>query len=363
MQKLPEFGEQLPIGKAKLEFLVNEQGMISMRISGSSFWALYQIAVGYPSGIPLAVVPPTGVGAPLPPYPKPSILAWIMSDAHGMWGRNCPLCRTYFRTNHIMGNTMCPYCGVWADSLSFITEAQGRYAIAFCNAYIEAAKAKSTVTIDLETVTDSTPEWKYSEERQQFHFKCVDCKTETDILGEYGWCPKCGKTNGREVIDGKLRQLEEAFEKADKNITDKEERGRQWEEINSKLFSHLGALGRHLQTILEKFPATPSRKKEVEGMSFQRLQEASKCLKQWYGIDILKNVSPDDQSFLNLMLNQRHIIEHNGGKVDLKYLSQSGDTKARLNERIRIGSNRIRHLLPLIRTISTNLIDDFECLK
>jgi Zn finger protein HypA/HybF involved in hydrogenase expression len=363
MQKLPEFGEQLPIGKAKLEFLVNEQGMISMRMSGSGFMAMYQIAVAYPSGIPLAVVPFTGIGAPLPPYPKPSLLAWIMSDELGMWGRICPFCRTYFRSNHIMDATICPYCGSLSDSLQFITEAQGRYVAAFCNAYIEAGQKKSSITIDLETVTDSKPEWKYAEERQQFHFKCLNCETETDILGEYGWCPKCGKTNAREIINAKLKQLEEGFDKADKAIADKAERSQQWEEINSKCFSGFEALGRHLQTILAKLPATPSRKKEVEGLSFQRLLEAAECLKQWYGVDIFKNVSPDDQGFLNLMLNQRHIIEHNGGKVDQKYLNQSGDKKARLNERISIGSNRIRHLLPVMCAISTNLLDGFESLK
>jgi hypothetical protein len=363
MQKLPEFGESLPMGKAKLEFLVNEQGMVSMRISGSGFRATYQIAVGYPSGIRLAVVPFTGIGAPLPPYPKPSLLAWIMSDELGMWGRICPFCRMYFRTNHIIDATICPYCGSLSDSLHFITEAQGRYAAAFCSAYLEASQKKSSITIDLEIVTDGKPEWNYAEERQQFHFKCANCNTDADILGEYGWCPKCGKTNAREIISAKLKQLEDAFDKLDKNIRDKTERGELWEEMNSKCFSHFEALGRHLQTILAKLPATPSRKKEVEGLSFQRLIEAAESLKQWYGIDVLKNVSPDDQGFLNRMLHRRHIIEHNGGKVDEKYLNQSGDKNARLNERIRIGSNRIRHLLPIIGVISTNLLDGFESLK
>ncbi|MCU1240982.1 MAG: hypothetical protein JWO71_1708 [Candidatus Acidoferrum typicum] len=334
-----------------------------MKVSGTNFWGMYQIAVSYPSGEPLAVVPVTGMGVPLPPYPKPSLLAWIMSDQHGMWGRLCPRCQTYFRTNHVIDNTACPYCGNVSNSLSFVTQAQARYVVAFCNAYIEASNTKNTVTIDLETVTDSTPEWKYAEERQQFHFKCVSCHTEADILGEYGWCPKCGKTNGREVIMTKLKGLEEAFDKADKNIADRAERGQQWEEMNSRCFSHFEALGRHLQTIFVMFPATPSRRKEVEALSFQRLLNASVSLEQWYGIELFKNVSPDDQGFLNLMLNQRHIIEHNGGKVDERYLSQSGDKKARLNERMRIGSNRIRHLLPLMRTITTNLLDGFESLK
>jgi len=299
----------------------------------------------------------------MPPYPKPSLLAWILSDDSGMWGRRCPICGTYFRTNHVMENTACPYCGNVSNSLSFITEAQGRYVTAFCNAYIEASNTKATVAIDLDSVTDSKPEWSYSEERQQFHFKCKNCHTEADILGEYGWCPKCGKSNGREIIEDKLKQLEEAFERADKNRIERAERDQQWEEMNSKCFSLFEALGRHLQTVLVMFPAVPSRKKEVQNLSFQRLIEASESLEQWYGIRVFENISPDDKGFVNLMLNKRHIIEHNGGKVDEKYLKQSGDTKAKLHQRIKIGSNHVRHLLVVIRKMTTNLLDGFESVK
>jgi hypothetical protein len=56
---MAEFGEPLPIGKPKLEFIVNEQGMVSMRVSGN-VQGLNQIAVGL-NGAPLAVVPFTGL--------------------------------------------------------------------------------------------------------------------------------------------------------------------------------------------------------------------------------------------------------------------------------------------------------------
>jgi hypothetical protein len=56
------------------------------------------------------------------------------------------------------------------------------------------------------------------------------------------------------------------------------------------------------------------------------------------------------------MLHRRHIITHNGVRVDGDYLKSSGDSKARLNERIRIRSSQIRHLLETIKLLSNNVI-------
>lgn len=356
---MAEFEDKLPIGKAKLEFIRDNRGGLTKRVSGTGFCAMYQIAVGY-DGKALGVVPFVGIGQPLPPYPQPSMLAWILSDSQGMWGRRCPFCRSYFRTNHVSDATTCPYCGKVAHSLDFITEGQERYVVAFCNALGKAMQGPDSVTIDLESITDSSSEWNYEEERQQFHFRCTKCDTQADILGEYGSCPQCGRTNAGEIFGGKVRGLEERFDKTDKTITDQKDRGEEWEKINNDCFSLFEALGKHIQIRLSLFPAAPKRRKELENLSFQRLFNTSESLKQWLSIDILKGTSPDDQGFLKLMLHRRHIVVHNGGRVDEDYLKNSGDTTARLNQHIRIGRDKIRRLIPLIRLIATNLLEGYE---
>ena len=352
-----EYGEPVALGKGKLEFkrVPTQPGLVQQKISGTSFWGMYQIAVGY-DGRLLLVVPPTGLGAPMPPYPKPSMLAWILSDQQGMWGRTCPFCKSYFRTNHILGPTFCPYCSGLVDSLAFVTEAQRRYLTAFCTALNKAQQGPDDVTIDLETVTDSNPEWQYTEQRQQFHFTCSGCNVAVDILGDYGRCPKCGRSNAEAIIDRKLKSLETAFDNANQNLTDKNQRGETWDRLTVGCISEFKALGNHLRYRLQWIPATPKRKKELKKLSFQRVLDACESLDQWYGLETLEGVSDEQKVFLKMMLHRRHIITHNGGRVDADYLKFSGDTQAKLNERIHVQSSQVRRLLEIVRLLGNNLI-------
>jgi hypothetical protein len=73
-----------------------------------------------------------------------------------------------------------------------------------------------------------------------------------------------------------------------------------------------------------------------------------------------KPIDNADRQFVNLMMQRRHIVTHNAGKVDQDYLDDSGDNFCRLNERIRIRSAEIKRLLPLIRKMCDNLLTGFE---
>jgi len=355
---MAEFGDKIQRGSGTITFSQHPSGAMMLEISGF-FRAMYQIAVGFDGSI-LCHVPCVGVGATTPPYPQPSMLAWIQSDEQGLWGRRCPSCKTYFRTDHIGQETFCPYCSQVAENIAFITEAQRRYLQAFCEAGVRAMKTKEPITIDVASVTDVGSEWSYSEEQQQFHFKCSNCSTQADILGDYGWCPNCGRTNAKELIEGKCKALTERFQKADRNITERNERGEEWEKINNDCFSHFEAMGKHLQSRLILFPTTPKRKKETHNLNFQRLFDAADSVKTIFGIDLLEHVASEEQTFLKLMLQRRHIVVHNGGRVDEDYLKNSGDAKARLHQRIRVDSNQINRLIPIIRVMSLKLIEGVD---
>jgi hypothetical protein len=84
--------------------------------------------------------------------------------------------------------------------------------------------------------------------------------------------------------------------------------------------------------------------------------DACESLDQWYGLETLEGVSDEQKAFLKMMMHRRHIITHNGGRVDADYLKFSGDTQAKLNERIRIRSSQVRRLLEIVRLLGNNLI-------
>jgi hypothetical protein len=134
---MSNFKDKIRAAGGKVEFLYDPAKGIACQISGCGFIAMYLVAVSMDGRHLLSTVPAGGYGATLV-YPKPSVLTYIQSDEQGMWGRNCPACQKYFRTNHVMGDTFCPYCAVGADSLAFVSKDQRTYITASYDAFARA---------------------------------------------------------------------------------------------------------------------------------------------------------------------------------------------------------------------------------
>lgn len=369
---MSEFKDKIPAAGGKVEFLYDPVGGgIAAQISGSGFWATYLVAVSMDGRRLLSTVPATGIGQ-APVYPQPSVLTFIQSDEQGMWGRNCPLCQKYFRTNHVMDVTYCPYCAAVAPSLAFISQDQRNYITLCYDAFARAYIGKKSTSLDLADITDRTPAWHYSEEKQQLHFACdtKDCRAETDILGQYGYCPKCGRTNARRLFNERMDEMLARLEETKRTVSDRRERGEMWEDMTVKSLSNFEALAKHLRIRLLRFPMTPKRRKQLEELNFQRPFHADQSLVQWFDIGVLKwagndtnpqrKIPDSDLPFIKKMIQKRHILMHNGGLVDQDYLDHSGDTQARLNERVSVCSDEAKRFIQSVRGMGANLMDNVE---
>ncbi len=358
-----EFEEIAHTG-GKIEFIHDPEQGTAIRISHTTPQpvVIHQLCVSF-EGKVLDFVPIGGIGTVIP-YPQPSILAYVISDKEGLFGRACPKCQSYFRSGFLTSKTICPYCGHRDKGVKFLTKNQLQFVGNFCNAFLEAHSQGKSITVDLDEfihkLGDNKPGWMYSEERQQSQHKCAQCRCVYDILGDYGVCPACGHPNFFQVISTKLDELEAKFKDVDESVTDRHEREIEWEKL-TRCVSEFEALANTLREHLLLFPATPGRKAEISNLSFQKIVHAAGCLKQWYGIDILKDISPEDLEFLNLMFNRRHVFTHKAGRVDQEYIDNTGDS-VRLNQVIRLRSREIKRLVPLMRTCSTNLIAGFTSL-
>jgi hypothetical protein len=369
---MSEFKDKIPAASGKVEFLYDQVSRrLDTQISGTGFIAMYMVAVSMDGRQLLGTVSPTGIGVPMV-YPQPSVLAYIQSDEQGMWGRNCPQCHKYFRTNHVMGLTACPYCSVEAPSLAFISKEQHTYITAFYDAFARAYNGKINTSLDLSAITDQIPAWHYSEEKQQFHFVCdtPKCHASTDILGIYGYCPRCGRTNARKLYFERVNKLLARLEETKKTVSERTARDAIWEEMTISTLSEFEALARHLRTRLLAFPLTLNRRRRLAEMNFQKPLQANEFLMSWFDIGVLKwpgdqinpqrAISESDLPFIKKMIQKRHILMHNLGIVDQEYLDLSGDTNARLGERIRVSSNEAKRFIECVQGMSANLMDNVE---
>lgn len=244
-------------------------------------------------------------------HPQPSVLACIQSDAQGLWGRNCPRCEKYFRTNHIVPEmTHCPYCAEIAPSIAFISKDQRVYLTACYDTFARAYRERKTASIGEENISDVKSAWHYSEVTQQFRFKCdtEKCGTETDLLGDYGFCPQCGRTNARKLFNEEIERMLARWQETKQNVADRKARGEVWEDLTVKSVSTLEPFAKHVRLKLYLLPMTARRRRQLEDLSFQRPLAANESLMQWFDIGLLewrgdatipkRTVPPDDVTFI-----------------------------------------------------------------
>lgn len=291
----------------------------------------------------------------------------FFSDEKGFWGRTCPNCNTYFRTNQLPDFHYCPYCFAYGISSAFLTGNQKEYINIFCETFQKTKNINGEATIDFDKITNqlhlnNKSPWIYKEQIQQTDFKCSNCKTENDILGEYGICSSCGHLNFKQIIKRKIDETESRFSFVDNSIEDRHERETEWEKL-LRCVSDFDGLANELKKFFLKIPQHPKRKSELSNLSFQNIINANDKINIWFGFQILEKISEDDRDFLNKMFNKRHIFTHKNGRVDEEYLKNTNDLTVKLYQTIRLRSNEIKRLIPLVRMISDNLLNGFLEIK
>lgn len=311
----------------------------------------------------LEFVPIRGMRTVPPPEPSPIVSTFVISDREGMFGRRCPKCTGYFRTDQPATRSICPYCSREAPAGQFTTPNQRTFIDRICKAYVEAWTGKKTVVLELDKLADALPEnrpaWGYNEERQQNTYVCTHrkCRARFDVLGEYAGCPACGRRNSLQVVEGHFVDLSEEIAKAggDKNAIV------EWEKM-THAFSDFEAMANDIKARLALLPATPKRRRDIENLSFQRLAQARENILAWHAIDIFAGLNEADLKFLSKMLQRRHVFVHNGGRVDEDYLAKTGDTSVRLHQQLDVRRGEMDQLLPALRKCAANLFEGYEAI-
>jgi hypothetical protein len=355
-----EFAE-IALAKAKIKLLRQETGAISLEVTSVGGASLLQFGVSL-DGARLEYWPIHGVN--MNPTPEaPMVPVMLVSDRERFFGRGCPKCKAYFRTARVAEVLWCPYCSIRAPLIRFTTENQLRFIDEERKKWVDGFNGNNLEEIDLDAIAkalpDNRPHWSYSEELQQHRFTCGKCENRFDILGEYGCCPMCGKRNSLQVLMSYLDAADADFKSANATIIDRQDREIQWEKM-TKSISDFEAMGRDIQKQLARLPLTPRRRKEVEQISFQQILKADELLRGFFGVELLKSITDDDRDFANKMFNRRHILTHNGGRVDQEYLDRTSDSSVRLNQKVVVKSREIARLIPLLKAAAANLFEGYE---
>lgn len=185
---------------------------------------------------------------------------------------------------------------------------------------------------------------------------CPQCNNRYSVIGTAYFCPFCGKNNieenfekSLEVIHNKLN-FKELFkndlEKMDKNMAEDFARS-----ILEKTVGETVSAFQKLAELLIK----KHTDKEVKVNDFQIILKGDSIFTECVGKSYKDWISADEYSFLDLMFQRRHLLEHNLGIVDEKYLERTKDTSYHLGERLILNVGEISSFIGIIRKLSHGL--------
>ncbi|CAN7634006.1 hypothetical protein LJR030_001730 [Rhizobium sp. LjRoot30] len=105
----------------------------------------------------------------------------------------------------------------------------------------------------------------------------------------------------------------------------------------------------------------PARVKRLRRLVFHDIKSpAFNEVKAAFEVDLLKGIDGQTTDFLNMMLERRHVYEHNGGVADDRYVERSGDNLWRSGDLIRETDQNAHKLLSTLPILAQNLQDDFH---
>lgn len=186
---------------------------------------------------------------------------------------------------------------------------------------------------------------------------CEKCGTRYSVIGAAYFCPCCGYNSAVDVFNesldsikkmlDSLRELKELY--TDKYDSDK---------ADTLCRSMLEGSIDNMVSAFQKFASC--RYDELTGEKsrvndFQIVEKGSKLFKEKTGKGYQEWLSNEEISFMNLMFQKRHLIEHNNGMVDQHYIDKSGDRAYVVGQRIVVKEKDTYTLLGIIKKLSDGL--------
>ncbi|CAN5654451.1 hypothetical protein BH23CHL7_BH23CHL7_20400 [soil metagenome] len=300
----------------------------------------------------------------------------LLRDEDGTFGRECPEpdCRNYFKLYEdeflaASGSDLtCPACAHTGrvdtfgtpDQVRRIEAGQHQAVQAMAHAAIadflhdmggRTVKGKG-VRLTYNTTVSPPPPTRplptYEERATVRTFRCPNGHRAViyDLLAA---CPYCGAdTPPRAILDDNLEATLRQLDDADAMPPERVAAGTQTAAVEDGLKRVVAAI----QNLAKQLHA----RADVEQPGDNPWQNAERLRKQWnksFKVDPLKHLDAATVKTLNLMFARRHVLEHNGGVVDERYVKATGE--GMMNRRIRIRSSFVRQAIEATRALADQL--------
>ena len=186
---------------------------------------------------------------------------------------------------------------------------------------------------------------------------CEKCGTHYSVIGAAFFCPCCGYNSAIMSFNAALDRIGKMLESiTDMKMTMTEKYSIDDAEtmcramIEYSICEIVSAFQKYACSIFEKVTGRSSRVN-----NFQRIDTGSNLFGESCGKKYSDYLSDSELTYLRIMFQKRHLIEHNNGMVDQQYIDLSQDAKYSVGQRIVVGVNDAQEMLSCIQKLGKGL--------
>ena len=195
-------------------------------------------------------------------------------------------------------------------------------------------------------------------EEWETEITCEKCGTRYSVIGSAYFCPCCGYDSAVSVFNESLDTIEKMIDSlpdmkallAFKVGVDKAETM-----CRSMLEGLIGdivsAFQKYASCLYDKLTGAKSKVND-----FQIVDKGSNLFRELTGKGYEEWLSDKEIYELNLMFQRRHLLEHNNGMIDQKYIDKSGDLSYVVGQRLVVKVSDVLSLLSTIKKLGKGLL-------
>lgn len=273
----------------------------------------------------------------------------------GFLGRECndSDCGKYFKVHEdsLKEEMYCPYCAKSFHKEDLLTKDQTEYAEEVAKekaeqwAYEEFSKMlkktfKNSSFINYKSGKrrKKNIKPKYKEKKTDSEFTCPYCDCNFQVYGIFGYCPGCKKENIL-IYDANVNLILKEIE----NSSNKE-----------RALRHAYA---DIVSTFEIFCKQKAQKITTRTTKFQDLYEARRFFKKNLDVDILEELSNEEELTFKRIFQKRHLYDHSNGIISDRYVQKIPEDNKKLGEKAELGIGEFETGSQVIRKVLSKIIN------
>ena len=192
----------------------------------------------------------------------------------------------------------------------------------------------------------------------QLRISCPECACRYAVIGSAYFCPACGHNAADHVFTqsiGTIRATLDNLAAIASGLPDRDTAENTTRLlVEDSLQRSVTAFQRYVEALYARQPDPPKARRNV----FQNLDEGSSLWRTAFGNGYDAHLGADDLAALKRCFQQRHLLAHREGLVDMDYIARTDDTGYREGQRLVIREAAVRYYLALVEKLAGGLAKD-----